>query len=312
MTLNDYEGDYEGDYDVLYDDIRKMALESHVELCVNDDKTIEEMIRNSTIPNSLREYQKQTECDIEELADICYEAVKDEPRIGKIQVGYLPSDEWDFYITYSADETILLNNIECSWLVDWINDSIRDNIDDIDRIDKELKGIQNVYTCEKADKILDMYKSLLKKYYLYELEEDREKLEEYKNLLKNFYLHKMEKHINTIKRDGLEKYFMKLKLLFQEKVLEFFMDIANDIVEYFDIMGNEIIIYLDERNFEKSELPISLDMFKFTFCQTSQDAFTTNTLQEIIEWAIKNKRIQNFIEITEDKEKITYKIKIFQ
>lgn len=300
-------------YNSLYSAIRKMAIESYIYIARYESK-LEYLLERSEIPNSLREYQKQTECDVEELVDICEEAIGDVTSIGRLQLSsnfYLDLDEF----TYSANEQELLLAIKHSRLTDFfIYDEGFDNYDEyIEYVIHIIDSMYNEYDCPIADKVLDTYKKIMK----------------------NYYLCKIEKHIKSIQKQGVEKYFTKLKFLSLEKELLFFCDIADNIIEYLSKINNEIIIYLNEKDFRNDwKLPISLELFKQEFCYFKENdeqnsvisaygidyifiddepveyTFTTKIMREIVEWAIRIAGIQDFIEITEDEEKITYKNKL--
>ncbi|MBR4981978.1 MAG: hypothetical protein IKY94_05410 [Lachnospiraceae bacterium] len=305
-------------YESLYSSIRKMALESYIYIERYGDK-LEYLLERAKIPNSLREYQKQTECDMEELNEICEEAIKSDSKIGKLQLNSSFYNDDIEEITYSADKRELLLALKHSILTDFsVHEEAFDNNDEyINFIISLIEAIYNECDCPIAEEILDKYKNFTKQYYLYNIHEDFKSM-----LIGSFF-----------------KWYFVMRLgskeIYQNKI-SFINEIFDDIVEYLKDVNNEIVIYIDKISYRKSKLPLSLEMFKneiFIYVKVAEQEekvtagldmsavfsddipkreiiFKPQNVLDIINEAIRIAGIQDFIEITEDEEKITYKNKI--
>lgn len=314
-------------YDSLYSAIRKMAIESYIYI-ERYDSNLKYLLERSKIPNSLREYQKQTECDIEELNELCEEAIKSDSKIGKLQLNSSFYNDDIEEITYSADKRELLLALKHSILTDFsVHEEAFDNNDEyINFIISLIEAIYNECDCPIADKVLDTYKNFMKKYYLYNMQKDFKGM-----ILGSFF-----------------KWYFLMRLGSKEihqKKISFIYEIFDDIVECLKNDDKEIVIYLDERKYSTSKLPLSLEIFKHEIAKfekvteqeekvTEQEEKVTDGLDmsavfsdnipkreiifkpqnvvDIINEAIQRAGIQEFIEITETEDSITYKNKLIQ
>lgn len=280
-------------YDSLHADILKMAYTDKVELYCDED--INKSMKYSTIPDSLREYQRKTSSDFKEIRWICKMAIENTPWIGLINLKNEEAGVEDEYITYSANICRLLDNIKRSFASDMIEKIIEEYKYLQMEISYELDKIVNDlayddFDCPEENDIA--YKALF----------------EYKKLMARYYLRGMKGDFEYINSpNGSFKKWMAKAIMLQgvhEKIF-FFDDIADTVIDFLSKEKDGFVLYNDGRNLRDTKLPNGIYIFIEEFSKKP-----TN-IQELVDYAIQRAGIQELIEVTEDEEKVIYKNKVF-
>lgn len=289
-------------YDCLLNDIRRKLLTDKIVICF--DAYDEEMAKRSILPESMIKHKEITGCSWETLLIFCKFILDKERDCTCVFVPYKKDDEddeevWECYI-YSRNENRAIDEIYESFYSEILRDICIG-----DYSDKEFEQYINDKCNPGGKRIYDLFKKDYELIYHYGI----------LNNLKNIQSISFKTWYSIFRFDIKEDSDNKIRI-------QFFNDIADEIIDFMFKKGKEIILNINEGTVNVNNSPLRFYILSKEIYRVNQeieeesgysDLFGYNYIKiasELIDYAIRRADASDIIEMVRTEETITYRIKI--